>query len=195
MMNSEMAGSGWVGHWSPGIGDPTVMGWLTVALYAVGVWQCYRVVATHNGRIPRSELMIWWLMVFGLLALGINKQLDLQSALTELGRIIATSQGWYARRHEVQVQFVYAVIAAGGCAAIILVILARKAHAGAVVALVGGAFLMTFIVVRAASFHHVDTFIGSAYLGLKMNWILEMGGIAVILAGASWRLRSVQMSV
>jgi hypothetical protein len=83
MMNSEMAGSGWVGHWSPGIGDPTLMGWLTVALYAVGVWQCYRVVATHNGRIPRSELMIWWLMVFGFLALGINKQLDLQ-VLSEL---------------------------------------------------------------------------------------------------------------
>src|SRR5262249_9076970 len=36
------------------------------------------------------------------LALGINKQLDLQTALTEAGRVLARYQGWYEQRQFVQ---------------------------------------------------------------------------------------------
>jgi hypothetical protein len=48
-------------------------------------------------------------MAIGLGALGVNKQLDLQSALTELGRILATDGGWYDSRHRVQRVFILAV--------------------------------------------------------------------------------------
>jgi len=36
---------GWLGHWSPGIGDPTPAGWLTVVVYAVATGMVYRVIA------------------------------------------------------------------------------------------------------------------------------------------------------
>jgi hypothetical protein len=49
--------------------------------------------------------------------------------------------------------------------------------------------LLTFIAIRAASFHHFDRFIGHEVGGVRMNWILELGGISLIAANAAWRLR------
>ena len=151
---------------------------------------CCKVALRQSGGEPKHEALLWWLLAFGLVALGINKQLDLQTALTEFGRILATRQGWYERRHEIQLEMIYTAIALGVIAAIALAALARKAHSAALIALVGSVFLMTFIIVRAASFHHVDVLLKDEYFGLKVNWILELGGIAIVIAGACWRLRA-----
>ena len=45
-------------------------------------------------------------------------------------------------------------------------------------------FLLTFIVVRAISFHHFDLFLKARVGGLKMNWVLELGGIALVALAA-----------
>jgi len=45
------------------------------------------------------------------------------------------------------------------------------------------------VLIRAASFHHIDRFIGDRILGLKWNWILEMGGISIVLLSSEWRQR------
>jgi hypothetical protein len=190
MTQNEMAGDGWVGQWSPGIGDPTIMGWLTVALYAVAAWQCYRLVTTPSGLRGRREVTLWRILAFALLALGINKQLDLQTALTEIGRIVAHRQGWYERRREVQIKFIYSVGAFAGFTAIALAFLARKAPLATILALFGCVCLLAFVVIRATSFERVDLFIRSEYFGFRMNWVLEMGGICIIIAGARWRLRT-----
>ena len=190
MTQSELAGDGWIGPWSPGIGDPTPIGWLTLLLYALGAWQCYRLATRHAGLLGQNEATLWWILALGLTALGINKQLDLQTALTEFARSLAYQEGWYEKRREVQVLFIYAVAALAGCTAIALAFLARKAPFATLVAIAGSACLLAFVAMRAASFHHFDRFIGSEYLGLRMNWILEMGGICIIYFGARWRLRS-----
>jgi len=185
-----LSGDGWIGRWSPGIGDPTVIGWLTVAIYALGAWESYRVATKHSSLLRQGEGALWWILVYGLLALGINKQLDLQSALTEIGRIFAEQQGWYGKRYEVQIYFIYSVAAFAAFAIFALFLLARKAPPATLIALSGSICLLSFVVIRAASFHHVDLFIGSVILGIKMNAILEMGGICIIIAGARLRLRS-----
>jgi len=190
MTRSEPDSQGWIGHWSPGIGDPTIMGWLTVLLYAVCAWQCYRLLTRHAGLLGRSEATLWWILALGLTALGINKQLDLQTALTEFGRMAAYQDGWYERRREVQVVFIYIVAALAGCAALALAYLAREAPFATMAAIAGSACLLAFVVMRAASFHHLDRFIGGEYFGLRMNWMLEIGGICIIFFGARWRLRS-----
>ena len=91
---------GLIGTWSPGIGDPSVGGWLTVALYfgaAALVWGLLR-------RWPHwssgQEAWFWKLLLIALVLLGINKQLDLQSAFTETARLLAVKQGWYAERRQ-----------------------------------------------------------------------------------------------
>jgi hypothetical protein len=69
-------------RWSPGIGDPTFFGWLTVALYLVTAYACWRVARQLRSanRDDRSETAVWAAVAMMFVALGINKQLDLQTA-------------------------------------------------------------------------------------------------------------------
>ena len=48
----------------------------------------------------------------------------------------------------------------------------------------GTVFLICFVAIRAASFHHIDRFIGIRLAGMRMNWILELGGIGLVAYGA-----------
>jgi hypothetical protein len=196
-------------RWQPGIGDPTPIGWVTIVAYFAASWACWRAAAAegqraHGGRsgpAPLWLLLSWraaaaegqrahgdrsgpapfWLLLTGfLLLLGINKQLDLQSALTDFGRRLAREQGWYDRRQEVQALFIALI------AAISLVVLgafgwlARAALRSRLLALLGLVFLVSFILIRASSFHQVDVLIGLRLGGLKWNWILELGGIGCV---------------
>lgn len=177
-------------NWTPGIGDPTPMGWLTVALYlgtAVAAWRVARRLRAA-GAATQSEAFVWAAIAVLFLLLGINKQLDLQSAVTELGRVLAYAQGWYGQRYTIQVAFVAAVGSACLVAATVLLVLLRGAPAPAWLALFGTVVVMLFVTIRAASFHHIDRLIGTAVLGLRWNWILEIGGILIVLV-ATWRRR------
>jgi hypothetical protein len=42
---------------------------------------------------------------------------------------------------------------------------------------------------RAASFHHVGVFLGRRVLGLKLNWLLELGSIALVALSAAQAVR------
>jgi hypothetical protein len=176
-------------NWTPGIGDPTIGGWVTVALYFFAVVSCW-ITARRLKRSSR-EKRIWWIITILFLALGINKQLDLQSALTEIGRMVAVAQGWYMRRGAVQLEFVAAVAGCALIATFTLLIWARKSPLPTWLALAGVTLVIGFVVIRAASFHHIDRFIGTTVLGLRWNWILEMGGIGVVILASLWRRRRI----
>jgi hypothetical protein len=121
------------------------------------------------------------------LALGINKQLDLQTALTEAGRVLAHVQGWYQQRELVQLAFIAVVAVTRLAAAITVLIWVRHAPLPTWLALIGTVLILGFVLIRAASFHHIDRFIGSKILGLRWNWIVEMGGIVLVLLASWWR--------
>jgi hypothetical protein len=170
--------------WTPGIGDPTFAGWFTVALYFLAVISAW--LTANSASVDRS---LWRAISIAFVALGINKQLDLQTALTELGRVLATSEGWYEHRRVVQFWFIVAVGAGCFLLALILLFTARLAPWPTWVALIGVVLVLAFVAIRAASFHHFDRFIGARILGLKWNWVLEMGGIAIVLIASEWRRR------
>jgi hypothetical protein len=176
------------GAWHPGIGDPTPMGWITVAGYALAVWACWR-ARRAQGAAGGGAGNFWWLLTLGLAALGVNKQLDLQTWLTETGRQLAHAQGWYGQRHVVQIGFIAAVAAAGAIGVLAMWRLAWPMSPGRFWAGVGVAFLLAFVLMRASSFHHVDAFLASTAFGLRWNWILELSGIGAVAAGAwlDWR--------
>lgn len=187
---SSVSAAGLIGNWSPGIGDPSFAGWLTVVLYFFAAYRCYRLAARKDVKLVRGEATVWWLFTLALVALGINKQLDLQTALTEIGRILARGEGWYEERREIQADFVGLVVLIGSVSMLFMVWITRFMPSATRTAVAGGAALVTFVVVRAASFHHVDRFIGRRVLGVKFNWALEIGGISVILAGTYLRGRA-----
>ncbi len=173
--------------WTPGIGDPSILGWLTVLAYFLASVLCLRA-----GREESGSAWPWRALAVALALLGINKQLDLQSLLTVVGRELARAEGWYDRRREVQYLFVLAIgILAVALSAVVLVRLkdrplrVRAAYAGF-------ALLAVFVGVRAASFHHVDRFLKSTALGARSNWILELCGIGIIAFAAAGAGRKMQ---
>jgi hypothetical protein len=175
--------SGWIGSWSPGVGDPTIAGWVTVAAYIAAAALCLRAARSRAVR-GSSEARLWYALALGLLVLGVNKQLDLQSALTEFGRWFAKRQGFYGRHRELQRWFIGGVLVVATCASVVLVWSMRRAHHATKIAGVGVCALLGFIASRAASFHHFDHLPGVRVLGMTLNWALELGGIGAVVVGA-----------
>ena len=107
------------------------MGWFTVAAYAAAAVLCFIAasrfpVTADAGETRRRRRM--WLGVGVLMAfLCINKQLDLQSLFTDVGRVLANREGWYGQRRAVQRWFVLAIAAAGATTFVILVWKIRSA--------------------------------------------------------------------
>ena len=124
-----------------------------------------------------------------LLLLGINKQLDLQTLLNDVGRRIAKADGWYSMRRFYQVIFIATVTSLGLLSLGVFSWLARQEWKRNFVALLGIVFLYVFVLTRATFIHHVDIWLQWRVLGLKWNWILEVGGIGVTLVGALIALR------
>jgi uncharacterized membrane protein len=173
------------GVWRPGIGDPTVIGWATVVAYLIAAAGCLRAA----WREPRPDGSRWpsgfWLALAAMmLALGVNKQLDLQSLVTVVGRRVLRAQGLYGRRRTYQVAFILAVAAT--CAGLLAVLLraCRYSVRGRRLATAGMVFVLGFVIIRASSFHHVDALIAARLGGMKWNWIFELGGIAAVSLGA-----------
>ena len=203
-------GAGWVGNWSPGIGDPTIVGWVTVGAYFAAAFLCWRAfrrssepgpsagklmlallaaLAGARGRLAtlsdRDRLRALWLgLTMVLVLLGINKQLDLQTAFTEGARLLARSEGWYNDRRPLQLAFIL-FVALLGIAALRAVFLLARGELRRLRAVLGGVlFVACFVVIRAASFHHIDRLLGTDVGGFKMNWVIELGGISFIALGA-----------
>ena len=171
--------------WTAQIGDPTTLGWATVVAYAAAALACW----FAGRRAPRREERWWWALAIILALLAVNKQLDLQTLFTDIGRWAATSGGWYEQRRPVQRKFIEGVMAAGAIAAIVLLVLARKARTPVKTALAGLVLLGVFILVRASSFERMDQLINTNLGTARANHWMELGGIAVIGLSALWSLR------
>jgi len=181
-------------YWRPRIGDASFMGWLTVAAYGLTAVLCLvaalrqtaiaaGAAAAEEGK-ARLQRRIWLGVATVMFLLGINKQLDLQSLLTNVGRIIANQGGWYEQRRTIQFWFVVAVGLVSIAAFVFLAWKTRSIFRGRTLLLLGLSMLLLFVVMRAASFHHVGVFLERRVLGLKLNWVLELGSIALVAVSA-----------
>ncbi|WP_448563041.1 hypothetical protein [Trichothermofontia sp.] len=172
-------------HWYPSIGDPTPMGWVTVVAYlgtaflsalcALGLSLCAK---------DKAGAITWGSIALILIALGINKQLDLQSWLTIAGKELAQKQGWYNHRRWVQLLFILGIMGTLTFGVRKVQPILTRQRRSAFFGLIGLGFLSSFVVIRAASFHHVDRLIGLSLGGIRMNWVLELGGIMAIAIAA-----------
>ncbi len=168
-------------RWSPGLGDNHVMGWVTVAVYlAAAIASARTALALDPGAEPR-ERRFWWIAFSILLFLALNKQLDLQSLLTMIARCHASLAGWYDDRRAVQRIFILAVAGGGVLVLGLLGLLLRGILGRVWPALLGLGFVCGFVIIRAASFHHMDGLIGSSAWGMKVNWLLEVPGPLLVL--------------
>ncbi len=132
-------------------------------------------------------LPTFWFALCGLMAfLGVNKQLDLQSCFTQIGRDISKTGGWYESRRIVQGIFVVVMGLVGVAVVAGTYLYIRSAWKRYWIAFVGMIYIVTFVIIRAASFHHVDVLLKVSFFGLHINHVLELSGIGFI-GYAAWR--------
>ena len=123
--------------------------------------------------------------------LGFNKELDLQSLLTESGRALTRAIGIYEQRRLLQGLFLLLLAGAAAFAILRLTRILHRSSAPAKTAAVGIAILFAFILLRAASFHHIDEWVTVDVRGLRSGWWLELAGIVVIaLSALAYRAES-----
>jgi hypothetical protein len=172
-----------MGQWRPTIGDPCFMGWFTVGSYlACAILSL--ILAITNNNLDRRPYLFWGMISLLMMLLGINKELDLQSLFTEVGRQIARAQGWMDQRRIVQFWFIMAFGTTAITTFLFFVRIKQDLFKRFTLAFTGLFFLLCFIVIRAAGFHHFDEMLGFRLFGAKMNWLLELTGIYLIVLAA-----------
>jgi hypothetical protein len=180
-------------QWSPGLGDNSAMGWVTVLVYLIAAVLSARAAKALRGpEAPvRRERSFWVISAAVMLFLAVNKQLDLQTLFTTIGRCNARLMGWYDMRQTVQRDFILAVAVAGGLVVALLALLLRGILGRVWPALLGIGFVCGFVLIRASSFHYVDGLIGSWAMGIKVNWLLELPGPTLVVIVAAHRRKVV----
>ncbi|MEJ2701949.1 MAG: hypothetical protein P8Z79_05855 [Sedimentisphaerales bacterium] len=180
------------GHWRPGIGDPTVLGWVTTVMYFIATGLCAVYALRIGKRVPRPSRLdghraFWWCLTVFMLLMSINKQLDLQVLILQVARQISLDQGWSTERIVVRKWMVVGSAIVGLILTALLVWAFRRTWRRYALALFGLVLLGSFVLIRASGGdvailgHHPGNF--------PMFRILEIGGIVCVGAAAWTELR------
>lgn len=180
LFSVALSGLGGACAWRFGAGDPTPIGWGTTAAYLVAAALCWLAFSAET-RADSSYARFWLLLALGLLALGVNKELDLHTLAIEGGRAVARALGWQHRRHEIPVVFTFFLVIAGALAMLSLARSCRPLSPGRLLGLLGLVGLLGYVVMRLAVFFRVPIFLDRA--ALEHSWIVEVGAVLLIGLG------------
>ncbi len=157
--------------------------WVTVAAYLFAAFLSARAGSAVVGR-QRRERMVWRTIAVLLVLLAINELMDLQTLLTSVGRAHAQANGWYADRREVQLVFLLVFGMATAVSGVTILWLVRDLHAMVWLAVFGLLFIGAFVLLRAASFHHLDEVLGGGLPEFTWGSMQEMAGILIVASAA-----------
>jgi len=180
------------GGWHFGANDNTIGGWMVTAFYAILGCLCWFKVAM--GRLTAAAAaenqtlppFFWLGLATGITLLGVNKQLDFQAWLIEVGWGAAVSAG--VAEHA---RLIEAAFAAVGSVAVLFLSgvlwkLARRATKQERMALAGTAAILGFVLVRMADILHADEALGIRINQHRPLVVTELG-ILIFLCFAVWK--------
>jgi hypothetical protein len=180
--------------WTIGLHDQgwapwaVVLAYLIAAACCVWAWRVERrlLLDARSTALERRGLAprLWLVSATLLVMLAVNKELDLHVLLTDLGRRLSRTAGWYDRRRAVQLAFAICLAAGAAGGLVMTAHRLRNALARYTLAFAGMWLLALFIGLRVISFHHVDAWFGRRLHGVKLHWLIELVSIVMILAGA-----------
>ena len=159
-------------------GDPTLVGWaMTCCYFAVALlcWQAMRRPQHELSERPRR--LFWMLLMLTLVALGLNKQLDLQTLMTLIGRRVAEYQGWFEERRLVQKIFIAALVALSGTFVAVVIVIARPITKTYFAAIVGLILLLASVALRAAEFERIIETEWMTQAAHFSAWIFQIAGL------------------
>jgi NADH:ubiquinone oxidoreductase subunit 3 (subunit A) len=167
--------------WSLGFGDPTLLGWATTAGYLISAVLAFVVMKKEE----EGTKLFWLLLSMFILTIGLNKQLDLQSAFLAGARCIAKAQGWYGSHYNIKYSLFAILSILISISICFLFSFYKKNHQRGI----GGAtygliFVMIYIILRVAVAQS-NSRVEDEYTPLSQNiWIIELLGISLILFSA-----------
>ena len=194
------------GQWRPGIGDPTVLGWVTTVGYFVASGLCgaYALrarksadnrrgtcdegcVVHHPSSFLPSNSVFWWALTIFMLLMGFNKQLDLQYLVVDIGRRMSVEQGWFAERDAVRKWIILGFAFTFSGLLVWMGWTCRRVWRRYILAVSGIALLIIFVLIRASGNRLV--ILGYRPGRFSMYRILEIGGIICVGVSALVELR------
>ncbi len=165
------------GRWTLKVGDPDFLGWLTCFLYF-----CTGICSLIAYKKSRHTNNLLWLIIGTLfLLLSINKQLDLHRLITEFGRNLAHKQGWYQYKHEIELIFMMSLLSLYLCLLALIYKKLSNFNKHQLAAVLGVSCTILYALLKVFSFHHLDYWLTFTFDFLNFLWILEIGGIAIVL--------------
>jgi hypothetical protein len=166
-----------------GIGDLTFWGWTTTFAFVFAALLClvYAFFPTPH----KGHRLFWITLGLALLVLGMNRQIDLQWLLHEIGKEMAEAQGWSSKRRVVEI-----VLVAGFMVATVLLLMfvwraAHRVWQRRWLAFCGIVLLVAFVVLRAMRIHEVYALFNLEPPGRWLRTILECGGAFCIGVSAA----------
>ncbi len=172
------------------IGDPTLIGWTITLAYFIVTFLCFWSGSAEKKNVLDANRswghILWFGLAILLFVLGLNKQLDLQTLMISLGGGIAKANGWYDMRRDVQRVFIILIATFSLFSLFAMTWWLRGCWKKYWLLLFGLILITLFVLIRAASFNHVDYLLSRwRVIGpFKMKYIVELGGILIIGAGA-----------
>jgi hypothetical protein len=155
--------------WQPRIGDPTIMGWITVGDYLLVSILCFLVARrAEQGRI-------WAGLGVVTLLLGGIKATNFLTFFTQFGRAVSRTQQWYDNRQLFQIVLMLTAVLLLLGLILLTLIAFRNATTLLQLAISSLILLVGFVLLRAASLHGFDAFIQAQIAGVRFNWIVELG--------------------
>lgn len=123
-----------------------------------------------------------------MLLVGANKLFELTSVFTRFLRKIAWNHDWYMERSFFQF-VVIGVIFFGVIAGAFFVwrlLLRRRYSAAFRVVAISILLLAAYSMIRSVSLHALDSLLYQKKMGIRLNWVIELGGIISVIVAAIW---------
>jgi hypothetical protein len=168
----------------PLVGDPTLVGWTTFALYLVAAFFSFQAATASRSRAALAAGRVWNWIAIVLLVLGLNKQLDLQSWIIHSAGRIAQKEQLYQYRRALHAVFFAGLVVVIGAAVFRWSEKLKQFARALPKAATGCALVGAYILIRAASIDQVDQMLGFDLERVPSLWLLEVGGLALIIVEA-----------
>jgi hypothetical protein len=167
------------------VGDPTVVGWTTFALYLLASAGCLRCGLTNGDFKNHSAVRQMWRVQAGvLLFLGLNKQLDLQTPLIQFGKRLALSLGWHEYRGVIEIAFFAGLVAVIGLLVVKHSKAARSFARKHPLTASGDVLVGAYILIRTIYMDHLGEMMGFDLDKVPGLWSVEILGLVLVISGA-----------
>jgi len=160
--------------WLSKSGDDTFWSWVITLIYLLTI--ILSLYYVHNIKTEKTKHFLWISISIFLMALGINKQLDIQILVEMVGRFIAKNLGLLQHRYFIHFIFAFSLFVIMIAISIFVLIRIRTIIGQSLIALSGVTLLTLFVFIRA----------GSIYVPRIHG--LELLGLMIIFADLSYRL-------